>query len=82
MLVTTFEEHGWRTEKLGSTHYQYRKDSYEFEVKVDGVEIVVTIPLVGSDSRYQTKFLYYDDAVEFLKSHLENVSSYSQSERN
>ena len=82
MLVAMFEEYGWRAENLGSTHYQYRKGSYQFEVKVDADEIVVTVPLFGSDSRYQTRFLYYDDAVEFLKSHLENISSQSQSERN
>jgi len=73
MLGTVLQKQGWRLEMLDSTHYRYKKNSYEFEVDYDDEEVFVTVPLPGSDSRYRTRLSSTENAEEYLMMHLDNL---------
>ena len=73
MIGTLLERHGWRLEMLDSNHYCYKRNMYQFEVEHANESIFVTVPLPGSDSRYQTKLYSTDVADNYLTSHMEYI---------
>ena len=74
MIGTLLERHGWRLERLGTTHCRYNKDAYQFEVRQTDEHVFVTVPLPGSDARYRTRLDSLDEADTYLEAHLDNLN--------